>query len=105
MMFPTLVECSKGFDSLLGEHASKEDVIEVKDFVARFTTDIISLCAFGIQTNCLKDPDAEFRQWGRKIFEPSIIQNIKNSMVFFAPQLAETLKVSSKSVKSSCVNT
>jgi cytochrome P450 family 6 len=40
--------------------------------LARYSTDVIASCAFGIQCNCLKNPDAEFLQWGRKIFAPSI---------------------------------
>lgn len=97
-MFPILVECSKGFDELLNEHANKGDTIEVKDIVARFTTDIISLCAFGIQTNCMKNPNADFREWGRKMFENTLSQVMRISLAFFAPKVAEIVGVSTASI-------
>jgi hypothetical protein len=61
--------------------------------LARYSTDIISSAAFGIQCNCLKNPDAEFRQWGRKFFAPSV----KNAVpIFFnetIPNIMGLLKV------------
>jgi len=71
MMFQTLVDCGQELGSILEKCANNEEVIEVKDILARYSTDIIASCAFGIQCNCLKKPDAEFRQWGRKLFEPT----------------------------------
>ena len=75
MMFQKLVNCGKGLQTCLEKVGTKGDVIEIKDVLARFSTDIISSCAFGIECNCLKNEDAEFRKWGRKIFEPSIKQS------------------------------
>jgi cytochrome P450 family 6 len=71
MMFGTLVDCGKQLQACLQKPANKGETIEIKDFLARYSTDIIASCAFGIQCNCLKNPDAEFRNWGREIFKPS----------------------------------
>jgi len=93
MMFQTLVDCGIELGSILEKNASNEDVIEMKDILARYSTDIISSCAFGIQCNCLKNPDAEFRQWGRKIFKPSLRISIISFIVVTIPSLLSVLKL------------
>jgi len=94
-MFQTLVDCGLELGSILEKSASNEEVIEIKDILARYSTDVISSCAFGIQCNCLKNPDAEFRQWGRKLFSPSLKNLIKTFMDITFPSLSRVLKMSS----------
>jgi cytochrome P450 family 6 len=95
MMFQTLVDCGLELGNILEKSASNEEVIEIKDILARYSTDVISSCAFGIQCNCLKNPDAEFRQWGRKIFTPSVRRSIILFISSTVPSLLSVLKVSS----------
>ncbi|KAJ9587924.1 hypothetical protein L9F63_018643, partial [Diploptera punctata] len=70
------------------------EVLEVKEIVAKFTTDVIASCAFGIQCNCLKDPDAEFRKWGKKIVESRFEQILRDLLYITMPSLAIKLKIS-----------
>lgn len=39
----------------------QESVIELKELCAKYTTDVIALCAFAIDSRCFKDEDPEFR--------------------------------------------
>jgi cytochrome P450 family 6 len=87
MMFATLVECGKELQDCLREHANKRQAIEIKDILSRYTTDVIASCAFGIQCNCLKNPDAEFREWGRKILETSAVIGVLQTIARFLPSL------------------
>ena len=93
MMFQALVECGQELGSILEKCASNEEIIEVKDILARYSTDIIASCAFGIQCNCLKNPDAEFRQWGRKIFAPSFRNAITGLLSQLFPSVLSVLKL------------
>jgi cytochrome P450 family 6 len=93
MMFQTLVDCGQELEKFFEQPANREDVIEVKEVLARFATDVIASCAFGIQCNCLNDPDAEFRRWGRKLFEPSINQNVRDLLYFLIPSIAIALRI------------
>jgi len=94
MMFQTLVDCGIELGSILQKSASEEEIIEIKDILARYSTDVISSCAFGIQCNCLKNPDAEFREWGRKMFVPSIRNTIITFVSLTVPRLLSVLKLS-----------
>jgi cytochrome P450 family 6 len=87
MMFGTLVECGKELNAVLREPARNGETFEVKDVLARFTTDVIASCAFGIQCNCLKNPDAEFRQWGRRIFSLTLKMRIFRFATLLMPSL------------------
>jgi len=93
MMFQRLVECGQELQTCLEKVGERGDVIEIKDVLARFSTDIISSCAFGIECNCLKNEDAEFRKWGRKIFEPSVKRLVIGILSGIAPVILDTLKV------------
>jgi cytochrome P450 family 6 len=61
--------------------------------MARFSTDVIASCAFGINGNSLKDPDAEFRRRLRTIFDFSIRKGLTAMLQFFAPSLLSLIKL------------
>jgi len=61
--------------------------VEVKETMARFTTEIISSCAFGINSNSLKNPDEEFGLRVRNIFEINLRKGLALLAAFFAPHL------------------
>jgi cytochrome P450 family 6 len=67
--------------------------VEVKETMAKFTTDVIASCAFGIDSNSLKNPDAEFRRYMRKIIAFSITRGLAGITAFFAPNLKRILKL------------
>ncbi|XP_023022392.2 probable cytochrome P450 6a23 [Leptinotarsa decemlineata] len=85
MMFQTLVACTSGLEDILSEHSILQDAVDIKEVSARFTTDAIGSVAFGIDCNSLKNPDSEFRQWGRRIFKGSIRGQIKALMLMTLP--------------------
>jgi cytochrome P450 family 6 len=94
MMIGTVLECGKNLQNCLQKPASNGETIEIKDYLARYSTDVISSCAFGIECNCLKNPDAEFRKWGRKILEPNVKQRITAMLNVVCPSLVSALKLS-----------
>jgi len=98
MMFGTLVECGKELQGCLQEYADKREAIEIKDILARYTTDVIASCAFGIQCNCLKNPDAEFRKWGKKIFELSAATKFFRTVTLLLPSFRRFIEFPPKDV-------
>jgi cytochrome P450 family 6 len=61
--------------------------VEIKETMARFTTDVIASCAFGINSQSLKDPDAEFGRNIRTVFDLSVKRGLGLLLAFLAPNL------------------
>lgn len=79
LMFSTVLEVSKHMIEKL--KTSKElKMIEIKEVLASFTTDVIGNCAFGLDMNAIEDSESKFRQMGRKFFNKG--SNILIKMFF-----------------------
>lgn len=74
--------------------ASLEDgEVEIKDICARYTTDVIGSCAFGLECFSLKDPNSEFRNKGRMIFEKPRHHQLIQAFIFTNAKLARKLRM------------
>lgn len=93
MMFDILEECGKELDKVTMKYAENNEPIDIKEIVARFTTDIIGSCAFGIECNSLKDSDSVFRYYGKKVFEGTFIQNLVALVNNTWPELLDYIKL------------
>ncbi|XP_065214552.1 probable cytochrome P450 6a13 [Planococcus citri] len=67
LMFPLVKDCGDKLTQVLSSMPSEP--FDVKDLCARFTTDVIGTCAFGIEIHSLENPDSEFRSMGNQLFE------------------------------------
>lgn len=97
-MFHILVDQSAKLVDVLNELVDETGIIEMKEIMARFTTDVISSTAIGLEANSLRNPDAVFRKIGKKIVEPSLCTAVKR-FFFFNRKLANILNVSAISFK------
>jgi hypothetical protein len=61
--------------------------------MARFTTDVIASCAFGINSNSLKDPDSEFWRYIRTVTDFSVKKGLAVLLAFFAPHLNKIFRL------------
>lgn len=69
VMFSTLLDVSNHMIRKL-KSQDKLDMIEVKDMLAQYTTDVIGNVAFGLEMNAIDNPDSEFRKKGKLLFAP-----------------------------------
>ncbi|CAD7086710.1 unnamed protein product [Hermetia illucens] len=65
---------------------------EIKELCALFTTDVIASTAYGIEANSMNNPDSEFRQKGRIIFQFTPWRAFEFITFFFIPQLVSICK-------------
>nr|ATU82874.1 secreted Cytochrome-like protein [Pristhesancus plagipennis] len=82
-MFNLFKECSTKLDEHFKQLADNEENIDVKDWMSRFTTDIICTCAFGLETNSLDKPDNKLNQLGQTIFKPFPLKVILLRLLLF----------------------
>lgn len=95
-MFPTIVRVAQEFQSCMHHMiAADGDVLEMKELLARFTTDVIGTCAFGIDCNSLKDPNAQFRAMGKKVFGKPRNSGLKSFFMLTFKELARSLHMQS----------
>jgi cytochrome P450 family 6 len=67
--------------------------VEVKEMMVRFTTDVIASCAFGINSNSLKEPDSEFGRRIRTTIDFNVRKGLAVLMAFFAPYLNKIFRL------------
>ncbi|PNF20303.1 Cytochrome P450 6a2 [Cryptotermes secundus] len=73
MMFHLMIECAEQLKDYLEKPAQNGEILEMKEAVAKYSTNVIGLCAFGLQFNAINESDSEFRRIGRRVFETSVI--------------------------------
>ncbi|XP_031353129.1 probable cytochrome P450 6a13 isoform X2 [Photinus pyralis] len=94
MMFETLVKCTHPMEAAMTGYYTSKQSVDIKDVLARFTTDVIGSCAFGLECNSFKSEDAAFCEHGRRIFAPrSKIDTLKIAFALSQPKLANKLGV------------
>lgn len=69
-MYSTVTDVGDKFVNHLKEMmpSSNELIVEMKDLLARFTTEVIGTCAFGLECNSIKEKNSQFLEMGKKTF-------------------------------------
>lgn len=92
MMFGTVQDiCLEMIDYMEKQGTTFE--IEMKEILARFTTDVIGNVAFGLEMNSMKDPNSMFRKMGRKVFDMSPLKMMKFMLIMSFKSLAKKLNL------------
>ncbi|KAJ3642923.1 hypothetical protein Zmor_025670 [Zophobas morio] len=91
MMFPTVVECEGGLQKRIEEESLKNEPINIKELLARFTTDVIGSCAFGLNCDTFSDENSPFRVYGQRILTASGAETLKRLIALNFPGFAHFL--------------
>ncbi|XP_030037523.2 cytochrome P450 6B2-like [Manduca sexta] len=66
-MFPLVVECAKKLQGVAEGVAKRNESCDVRELVARFTTEFIGACGFGINMDTINNEKSMFRNLGKLI--------------------------------------
>ncbi|KAH8301823.1 cytochrome P450 6g1 [Drosophila kikkawai] len=95
-MYSLMQEIGKDLEITLQKHGEKSSgtfITEAKEICAQFSTDSIATIAFGVRANSLENPNAEFRNQGRKLFTFTIPRAKDFFVAFFLPKLVSLLRI------------
>lgn len=67
--------------------------MEMREFTAKFTTDVIGSCAFGLQFNSMSEESSDFRRMGHKVLQPSKMSAFSKLIRVFFPTLFRVLNL------------
>lgn len=84
-MFYLLVQCADQMETYLDKFENEQ--VDMREIPARFATDVIGVCAFGLQANALAEEDSLFRKMGKRIFELNIRNIGRTIFGSFLPEL------------------
>ncbi|XP_073960301.1 cytochrome P450 6B6-like [Choristoneura fumiferana] len=91
-MFPLIVERAERLQERTLAAAAKGRTIDARDLMARYTTDFIGACGFGIDGDALKDENSAFRKLGVKIFTMTFRRAIIGIMKHAMPEITKHWK-------------
>lgn len=92
-MLPTIVEVGQRLEKFMNTKIEIEKEPEIKEILARFTTDIIGNVGFGVECNSLEDSKAKFLEMGLKVFEQPRNSFINQIIALTYPNLARKLRI------------
>ncbi|XP_068622880.1 cytochrome P450 6g1-like [Battus philenor] len=67
-MFPLVAAVAERLAVRASDAAGRARPLDVRDLMARYNTDVIASCGFGIEADCLDDDNSAFKKLGRKIY-------------------------------------
>uniref|UniRef100_A0A1E1W550 unspecific monooxygenase n=1 Tax=Pectinophora gossypiella TaxID=13191 RepID=A0A1E1W550_PECGO len=102
-MFPIITDRAEKLQ-LLAEDIAKKDFYDVRELMARYTTDFIGVCGFGIDMDTLSDENSQFRWLGKRIFQRTLRDGINGALKFIFPDLCKHLRFIAPEVENAIVN-
>ncbi|XP_063532059.1 probable cytochrome P450 6a13 [Cydia strobilella] len=92
-MFPLVVRCAERLQDEARAAAARPGACDARELMARFTTEFIGACGFGVETNSLGYQDSHFRKIGRLIFSRPLSVIIKHMIWELLPPLRSYIHV------------
>ncbi|KAJ8716262.1 hypothetical protein PYW08_013547 [Mythimna loreyi] len=72
---------------IITEEVVDREYYDVRELMARYTTDFIGVCAFGINMDSLTDENSHFRKLGKRIFERRFRDAVVGGLKIMFPEM------------------
>nr|AZJ25102.1 CYP6AB134 [Cydia pomonella] len=97
-MFPLIVERTERLQRTAAAAAERGAEVDVRDLMARYTTDFIGACGFGMDTDSITDDTSPFRDLGKRIFTPTLKGTIGSFLKWTFPETFKHLHLTASDV-------
>ncbi|GJQ85724.1 Cyp6g1 [Trypoxylus dichotomus] len=92
-MIPLMNKVAEDLTLYLTKVSMRQDSVEAKEVCAKYSTDVITSCAFGIEGHSFEKEDAAWRSVGKDMFEFTLYNGLRGTSYFFLPKLVDLLKI------------
>ncbi|KAL0821374.1 hypothetical protein ABMA28_005962 [Loxostege sticticalis] len=92
-MFPLIVERAEKLQARALAAAAAGRTLDARDLMARYTTDFIGACGFGLDADTLNEEDSAFRRLGTNIFQISFIDGMFMMLKEIVPSLFKSVHI------------
>ncbi|XP_013190663.1 cytochrome P450 6B7-like [Amyelois transitella] len=89
-MFPLITKRAEKL-KIITEEITGRDFYDARELMARYTTDCIGECGFGINMDSLSEENNQFRRLGKRIFQRNLRDIVCSALKFIFPELAKNL--------------
>lgn len=94
-MYPLIADCAQTLKNYLLSNFSRD--VNVPELMARYTTDVIGSCAFGVDPESLRNVDSPFHKMASKMFKTDRSTMLKRYCRTFFPRLFKYLNLTTYS--------
>ncbi|XP_050454367.1 probable cytochrome P450 6a13 [Cataglyphis hispanica] len=84
-VFELINEVSEKFKQFVAQYANNEEPVEMRNLTAKFTSEIIATCFFGLKINAIQNRDSEFQKMCKKVVDPSLEMAMKRYIRDYMP--------------------
>ncbi|XP_044760949.1 uncharacterized protein LOC123318402 [Coccinella septempunctata] len=86
MMFPLVIENARHLEKIIEEAEAAKQAIDIKDYISRFSNDVICSTAFGLEVNSIQNPNSDLRKVGTRFFDDTGYEALRNLISFIIPR-------------------
>ncbi|XP_032683013.1 cytochrome P450 9e2-like [Odontomachus brunneus] len=93
VMFKLVSDCAVNFANFVAQLPPEEKIIQTKEFIMRYTSDVIATCAFGVSVDSMRDPKNLFYVYSKEAAVFDGMAFLKFYIFQKLPWLARMLKL------------
>ncbi|XP_049865725.1 cytochrome P450 6B6-like [Pectinophora gossypiella] len=98
-MFPLVVRCAERLQDVVMELANRGATYDARDLMARFTTEFIGACGFGIEMDTINNEHSYFLDFGKRLLERTFTIKVLIFISELFPEIKNVFRTRPKQIE------